>query len=105
MFRLRFSEDDIAHWSARYRATDDLEVESIGAAARVRGYYMHDELLIMCRWSTPRSRPLISSNDPATVERLTRAALATYREEVRMEMLTTLRGVSYPSATMLLHFA
>ncbi len=104
MFHLQFDENDLEHWSQRYDVALDAEVEAIGAEARKRGYYTYEELLTMGKWTTTRSQKLLAGNEPALVERHTRTALSTYNEALRMEVLTSLRGVSYPTATLLLHF-
>lgn len=104
MFQLQFDEKDLEHWAERYNVADDVEVEAIGAEARKRGYYTYEELLTVGKWTTTRNQKLLTENEPAHVERHTRTALSTYNEGLRMEVLTSLRGVSYPTATLLLHF-
>ena len=104
MFQLQFDEKELGDWAERYDVAADTEVEAIGAEARKRGYYTYEELLTVGKWTTTRNQKLLTENEPAHVERHTRTALSTYNEALRMEVLTSLRGVSYPTATLLLHF-
>ncbi|HEV8128723.1 MAG TPA: hypothetical protein VGQ14_03615 [Candidatus Eisenbacteria bacterium] len=67
--------------------------------ARERGRLTRGELLLVARWKSPRALPLVRSNSPARVQRLTRAALSAPSEGERLESLTSLRGVSVPTAS------
>ena len=57
-----------------------------------------------CYWKSPRTQTWCASNDAGTVEIITRAALTSVDERVPIETLTTLNGVSWPTASVLLHF-
>jgi predicted RNase H-like nuclease len=104
-FRLRFPISEVMYWSARYAYADDAEVEAIGEAARERGWYTRDEFLAVARWKSPRSRKRCEENDEAAVKAATRVALSTPDEHQRIEVLTQLHGVEYPTASVLLHLA
>ena len=104
VFQLQFDEKDVQGWADKYDVAYDTEAEAIGAEARKRGYYTHAELLAMGKWSTTRTQKLLAENEEALVVRHTRTALSTYNEGLRLEVLTSLRGVAYPTATLLLHF-
>jgi hypothetical protein len=104
-FRPRFPVAEVMFWAARYSDADDAEVEAMGRAARARGWYTRDEFLTVTRWKTPRSRSKCESNDEASVEAATRLALSTPDEQIRIESFSRLRGVAYPTASVLLHFA
>jgi hypothetical protein len=75
----------------------------VAAKARKRGYYTREEFLLICRWKTPRSKPLVESNSAEAVEAATREAFAASDEERRIESLLSLRGVSWTTASALLH--
>jgi hypothetical protein len=92
-------------WAARYSYADDAEVEAIGRTASKRGWYTRDAFLTVTRWKTQRSRSRCEDNDEASVESMTRLALSTPDERIRIEAFTRLRGVAYPTASVLLHFA
>ncbi len=102
-FRLRFPVHDIPRWAGRYPIEADANIEKIAAAVWERGHLTRPEFLDLCAWKTPRSRPLCRRNRPALVERLTREAFSTDDERLRIEALTRLRGVGWPTASVLLH--
>jgi hypothetical protein len=104
-FRLRFPEAEVMYWAGRYAYADDAEVEAIGRGAEERGWYTRDEFLFVAHWKTPRSRSRCERNDEASVESLTRLALSTDDEQARIETLTRLHGVGYPTSSVLLHLA
>jgi hypothetical protein len=104
-FRLRFPLSEVMYWAARYAYADDVEVEAIGKAARERGWFTRDEFLTVARWKSPRSRRLCEENHESEVKAATQLELSTLDERKRVESLTRLRGVDYPTASVLLHLA
>jgi hypothetical protein len=103
VFRPRIPLRAIPEYASRYPAEVDAEVEKIGAVARRLGYLRRPAFLALCRWKTPRTAPLCASNDAALVRRATSLAFATADERVRIELLTFLNGVSWPTASAILH--
>jgi thermostable 8-oxoguanine DNA glycosylase len=104
-FKLRFLPHRIGGWAARYgEAMDDAVPTTVGAAVKQRGYVEMEEFLAVARWKTPRSQALCASNPPEFVREVTGIALATENERVAIEVLTLLRGVSWPTASVFLHF-
>jgi hypothetical protein len=105
-FALQFELDQVRDLAARYPYEDDREVLTIGRAARERGHYTMEEFVAACRWKTPRSGPLVRNNAAAAVEAETRIALGeTSTERGRLEALRSLKGVGWPTASVLLHLA
>ncbi|MDP3772849.1 MAG: hypothetical protein Q8Q85_01125 [Gemmatimonadales bacterium] len=106
MFRLRFPEGEIEHWAARYQYAGERElIAGPVAAARQRGYLRMPEFLEIARWKTPRSRSRCAKNDPSFVEEVTRLALQPNTSpRLRIESLTLLSGVEWPTASVILHF-
>lgn len=105
-FALQFAIEDVPEYAARYPAEEDDDVLAIGRAARERGYYTRAELIRVCRWKTPRSGPLVRQNDAESVESSTRVALSDGSgERERVEALLSLRGIGWPTASVLLHVA
>ncbi|MGA3100080.1 MAG: hypothetical protein ABSF25_26810 [Bryobacteraceae bacterium] len=78
--------------------------EEVGPTARENGYYTKAHFLELCRWKTPRSRPRCTANDEEYIRDVTALALATKNERLRIEVLTLLDGVGWPTASVLLHF-
>ena len=71
---------------------------------RARGYLLRSEFLALCRWKTPRSQPRCARNRDAYIREVTRIALSTRNEELKIRVLLVLDGVSWPTASVILHF-
>src|SRR5262245_44784246 len=69
---------------------------------RRAGEFSRAEFIEMCRWKSPRALPLYRRHRATRIRRLSRAVLATRSEGRRMELLTTLAGVSVPVASSIL---
>jgi len=70
-----------------------------------RGHYNKVEFLTLTAWKTPRSKPLCANNDDALIKEVTKIALKTKNEYLKINILQILKGVSMPTASVLLHFA
>lgn len=57
------------------------------------------------RWKTVRQTKNYKANTPVAVKRITKEALASNNEEERIEKLMELKGVGWPVASVILHFA
>ena len=105
-FELQFPIEQVPEYAARYPAEEDDEVLGIGRSARKRGHYKLDEFLRACRWKTARSGPLVQQNTAHAVKASTHTALTKNSEErERTHALLLLRGVGWPTASVLLHLA
>lgn len=106
MFKLRFPEGHIPRWADQYSYTaNDGEMKDvIRPNVLDRGYLEKNEFLSICEWKTKRSKSRVASNDQFTIRTITRAALATKDERIKMNLLRTLVGVEWPTASTLLHF-
>lgn len=58
----------------------------------------------MALWKARRSAGLVLSNASEYVETVTRVALSTPAEQLRIEVLTLLHGVGWPMASVILHW-
>ena len=105
-FRLRFPERDVPKWAARYAysGSDDDILESIRPQILLRGHLTRAEFLTICAWKSPRAKPRCRENSEHTIRTLTRAALASSDEAVKIDLLRLLRGVEWPTASSILHF-
>ena len=102
-FKLRFRLTRVHNLAARYAYGDDV-AEGIGEVVRPARSYTQAQFLELCRWKSVRTQPRCEENDAALVEAVTTVALTTPHEQLRIEVLTLLRGVSWPTASVLLHF-
>jgi hypothetical protein len=106
LFRLRFPEEKIPYWAARYEYRGEAElIAGPVASSRDRGYLTKPDFLLIARWKSPRSSSRCAKNEPSFVEELTRLALAPATSpRLRIEGLTLLSGVNWPTASVILHF-
>lgn len=70
--------------------------------AKKRGYLTKKEMEIICRWKSPRAIRLIQSNGAQSIRAATTVALESKVERVKIEALTSLKGVSLPMASAML---
>lgn len=105
-FRMRFPEHQIPELASRYSyPIKEQDIESrIAPAVRKRGHLTKKEFLAICLWKTPRSQPKCAKNREAFIVETTRIALATIDEELKIRVLLLLSGVSWPTASVILHF-
>jgi hypothetical protein len=99
-------EAQVRVWADRYsapREEEDIE-KRITPSARERGYLQRDEFLELCRWKTPRSQPRCETNSDEFVREVTRTAFGTRNDELKIRVLLLLTGVSWPTASVILHF-
>jgi len=104
-FKLRFPAKQIQELAGRFSdESSAVFVNEVGPAARARGFLTRPEFLALCEWKSPRTRPRCASNSEEFIAAVTGTALSTQNEQLRVEVLTLLRGVSWPTASVILHF-
>jgi hypothetical protein len=79
--------------------------KDIAPRARRVGWLSKPDFLALARWKSPRSQSRCASNSEDFIKAVTQTALSTQDERLRVEVLTLLRGVSWPTASVILHFA
>ena len=105
-FRLRFPECNMGEWAARFPNTgsDGDLLDHIRPLVLVRGHLTRPEFLEICAWKSVRTKPRCRKNSAQRIETLTRAALATSDEALKIDLLRLLDGVEWPTASTILHF-
>jgi hypothetical protein len=104
-FRLCIADADLLHWAGRYSYPGEAEIEErIAPVARDRGFLTREDFLALCRWKTPRSQPRCAENRDELVHEVTRIALSATDDEIKIRALLMLAGVSWPTASVILHF-
>ena len=106
-FDLRFPLSEIRYWAARYSYSgSDAEAPLIRLKPQIRKSrrLTKDQLVDICRWKATRSAGNALRNDPAYVELITRLSFSTSDERARIELLTLLDGIGWPTASVILHF-
>jgi len=111
MFRLQFDKKRIRYWGERYSYPNDPNGETerklqreVRPRVRRTGYFTKRDFLTLCDWKTPRARRFREQNEADFIKEVTQTALSTPSERLRIEVLTLLRGVGWPTASALLHF-
>jgi len=106
VFKLRFAAGQVSHYASRYSYSDNDDELRFGVRPKVleRGFLRRGEFLQICEWKTQRSKSRCARNSAFAVETISRAALATSDEALKMDLLRTLAGVEWPTASTLLHF-
>ena len=104
-FRLRFPASQIGYLANRYSDPGDDVIERV-IAPRIRkmGYLRKPDFIRLCRWKTPRSRRHVRKNSDAFIRAVTATAFSSADERLRIEVLTLLDGVDWPTASVILHF-
>lgn len=105
MFKLRFPKSEVRKWASRYvYPGEDHLIQKLLPPARQRGYLKKEEFLAVCRWKTPRSQPRAATNEPDYLKSVTDIALKEETpDRLKIEILTLLSGVGWPTASVILH--
>jgi hypothetical protein len=100
----RFQLSDIPAIGARYSYPLEQSIIALVPVVRQQGYLNGDQLFTLCRWKSPRSARRARSNSAGFVEEVTQFALSASDERARIESLTLLDAVEYPTASCILHW-
>ena len=102
--KLRFSENSINELAARYNygIADDY-ILGIAENIKKNGFMNKEDLFSVARWKAPRSAGNVDKNTEEFVREITEMSLCAKDERVRIEVLTLLDGVLWPTASVILH--
>ena len=101
---LRFHTDEVRSIADRYEyPISETDLMGSKSAVQRRGYLTKSELEKVAYWKAPRSAGHAKKNVEDFVVEITRFAFATECERARVESLTLLDGVSWPTASVILH--
>jgi hypothetical protein len=78
------------------RAIDEL------LPAKKRGYLNKNDLVLICRWKSPRAIRHIERNGEEIIREITKAAFKSRSEQKKLALLTQLHGGSVPMASSIL---
>jgi len=102
--QLRVPESEISHWAAQYPCSrEECELLSLSEAIHQQGHLTKAQLTLLAQWKSPRSAPHVSKNSDQYVQEVTGFALHAESERARIESLTILDGVLWPTASVVLH--
>lgn len=69
-----------------------------------RGYLNREEFQKICEWKTQRSKSRVAQNESVLIEEASKIVFSTREERLRIGTFTLLKGVSYPTSSVFLHF-
>jgi hypothetical protein len=102
---LRFSKSELGFYAARYQyPVQETTVLDLKGTVAKRGWLTKDDLRTVAQWKAPRAAGHIEDNPEEYVKEITAFALAATTERARIEVLTNLDGVRWPTASVILHF-
>lgn len=104
---LQFSSDELSFWADRYgyaTPEENARAAATGRKLEEQGYLTLDQLARICEWKTPRSRSHVQKNSDFFAREVTRSCVTSDSERFRIEVLTLLDGVAWPTASVILHF-
>jgi hypothetical protein len=67
-----------------------------------RGYFTKDEFIKMCMWKSPRPKNRYLQNTEKQIINISKEVLHTNFEKRKIELLTSLKGISIPVASSIL---
>ncbi len=104
-FELRFNKKDISFWASRYDYKgDNIICNVLAPKIQKQKYLTKDDFMLLCRWKSPRPTKQYEKNDDYFIKEVTSIALSTTDPKLSIEILTLLNGVSWPVASVMLHF-
>jgi hypothetical protein len=102
--KLRFPETAIESWAQKYEyPREETSLLALRPDIQKAGYITKEQLGLVARWKAPRSAGHIEGNKEDYVREITSWSFAAKEERSRIEVLTLLDGVLWPSASVILH--
>ncbi len=88
-------------------AKKENDLVALMLAASERGHMTRDDLIAVAdwKWRGPRTRKLCAENTESEVVEITSSSFGAISERLRIGALLSLRGVQWPMASVILHFA
>lgn|SRR5690606_39269783 len=102
--KLRFPPSKIQLYAQRYSYTrHETKLLEMRPSVQRAGLMTKRQLRLLAKWKSPRSAGLVESNSEAYIQEITAFALRTPEDRAQIESLTLLDGVSWPTASVVLH--
>ena len=103
-FKLKFSKEEIGEYADRYNYNEKLLPSDAIEFGKHNKYLSKSDFLQICEWKSARTKHHCVSNNENYVKEVTETALTKKSDQLRIEILTLLKGVSWPTASVILHF-
>lgn len=109
--KLCFSESEITWWAEQYDSSQselsrnkERSLINLRSHIQCAGFLTKEQLSLVAHWKAPRSAGHSKKNSDEYVSEITSWALSAKDERSKIEVLTLLDGVLWPSASVILHF-
>jgi hypothetical protein len=103
--KLKFDKSEIKYYAECYKNKNtDSVLTTLKQNIQNRGYLTKDDLSKIAYWKAPRSSRHVSKNFDEYITEITKFAFHTKCERAKIEILTNLDGVNWPTASVILHF-
>ena len=105
--RINLTKDEVLKFSELYVYDEDDKLGDRLRLAVGRGHLTLDDLIAVARWKWRggRTRQLVADNTEEEVREISSVSFAAKTERLRIGALLALRGVQWPIASVILHFA
>lgn len=104
IMKLRFKESEIFQIAKRYEYPyEETELLNLRKVVLSKGFLSKELLSKVAKWKAPRSAGHVDKNKDKYVKEITAFAFKARDERSRIETLTILDGVSWPTASVILH--
>ena len=101
---LQFPKTQLSRLAAKYAVPrQEEELLALRETVQAVGYLTKPQLRLLAYWKSPRSAGHVEKNSDSFIKEITRFALSSSDERARIEALTLLNGVLWPSASVVLH--
>lgn len=102
--KLKFKESEILIYAERYQISEN-ENDILKRKTKIqhRGYLTKDDLFEIAYWKAPRSSGHVQKNADAFIAEISKFAFSTKCERAKIQTLTNLDGVNWPTASVILH--
>ena len=101
---LRIPPDELRKYAEQYDYGADPNLSHLEDAAKRQGHLTRDQLHELALWKSRRRARLVLANDESFVREVTAFAFSANHEYSRIGALSLLKGVQFPTASVVLHF-
>ena len=102
--KLRFKESEISHIAESYKyPRKETQLLELREAVQREGFLNKSQLKLIAQWKAPRSAGHVEKNAQDYIREITGYAFKARDERSRIELLTLLDGVAWPTASVILH--
>ena len=102
--KLLIPPKEINDWSVRYDyPLSESNLIKKKSKIQKQGYLTKENLEELCKWKSPRSAGNMKRNSEEYINEITQVSFQAKNERTKIETLTALDGVGWPTASCILH--